>query len=77
MFAFLLLFLLINSVSCGQDKTIEDCVKNVKKIGRGNGGDKKRPTVDPGLCHDLDSNSCRLFSLRQPQNHVTNRINDP
>lgn len=80
MLAFLFFSLLVNSVNLQQqppaDEDIFECVKNVAKTTAPM-DIKKRPTIDPSSCFDLDTGSCSLFTLLTPDNHVTNRNNDP
>lgn len=75
MFNFLFFFLLIYLVS-GDDEVIVQCAKDALKSG---GNEiKKRPTIDPSNCLDLDAGSCTaIFALAMANNHVTNRNNNP
>lgn len=74
MFVFLLLSFLLNFVNLQQvqDEDIAQCAKDVTVPQ----GSKKRPTVDPRNCRDLDAGSCTLFALTTAANHVTNLNND-
>lgn len=78
MLIYLFLFFLANIIS-GNDQTIEECVMDVVKTAQApQNMQKKRPTVDPTSCIDLDTVSCTaLFNLEDPQNYRKNRINDP
>lgn len=77
MFVFLLLSFLLNFVNLQQvqDEDIAQCTKDVIKITMPQES-KKRPTVDPRNCRDLDAGSCTLFALTTAANHVTNLNND-
>lgn len=77
MFTFLFLSLLLNFVNLqqAQDEVIDQCVKDVVKTT--DMSSKKRPTVDPTSCFDLDAGSCTLFNLQDPAGYVTNLNNNP
>lgn len=80
-FTFLFLSFLVdcaNFQAQEADETIEQCVKEVAKTARDRPpGNKKRPTVDPKSCHDLDADSCTLFNLRDAPGYIINLINNP
>lgn len=74
MFIFFFLIKVVSAV----DETIVDCAKDVLTTAAGAPMLKKRPTIDPSNCFDLDVGSCTtLFALMMPDNYAKNKNNDP
>lgn len=76
---FLFLSFLVNFANLqNPDEVIDQCVKDVAKtLAQQPPESKKRPTVDPTSCFDLDAGSCTLFNLQNPAIYVTNLNNNP
>lgn len=75
MFTCLYYFLFIHLVS-GVDEEIVQCVKDVVKTT--DNMIKKRPSIDPSSCLDLDADSCTLlFMLADQNNYAIQRNTNP
>lgn len=79
----IIFFFFFCSVSLGQnnnDIPIEECIKNVAKKNAAQPNQvemKKRPSIDPSSCLDLDAGSCTLFALTEVASYGTNINNNP
>lgn len=75
-----LIFLSIANSVNADDDDITQCAKGVVKTAQGqgdNGQMKRRPSIDPSNCLDLDAGSCMLFALQEQDSYEINLNNDP